>query len=159
MPATYRLLVCEARHGLSPVRRVVVSPCRWKATRNWLPSGHAGKLNSATRGCAVCKATGFSPETRGMIRNGTSASLVCLVFVLRTVTFTRASCSYSSGRQANSDRLLKSRKIWTAGAAQETAMAATKQAINGILLRIAAKYGTDFALWSDCAGFHRVDRQ
>ena len=31
-------------------------------------------------------------------------------------------------------------------------MAATKQEINGILLRIAAKYVTDFALWSDCAG-------
>src|SRR5437867_2065391 len=38
-------------------------------------------------------------------------------------------------------------------------MAATKQAINGILLRIAAKYGTDFALWSDRAGSHRLHHQ
>jgi hypothetical protein len=31
-------------------------------------------------------------------------------------------------------------------------MAAIKQEINGILLHIAAKYVTDFAWWSDCAG-------
>ena len=32
-----------------------------------------------------------------LIRNGSSASPVCFVFVLRTVTLTRASCSYNSG--------------------------------------------------------------
>src|SRR5438132_5362010 len=37
-------------------------------------------------------------------------------------------------------------KIWTTGAARETAMAATKQEIKSNLLRIAAKYVTDFAL-------------
>jgi hypothetical protein len=43
--------------------------------------------------------------------------------------------------------------------AAETAVAATKQEINGILLRIAAKYGTDFALWSDGGLLHGQSAQ
>src|ERR1700722_19862205 len=120
MPATYMLLVFEARQGVSPVRRVVASPCRSNATRDWLPSGHAGKLISATRGWEVWTATGVWPVARGVIRNGSSASPLSFVWVLSTVTLMRASCSYNLGSQAKSDERPKSRTTWNVPSSSAT---------------------------------------
>src|SRR4051794_38088387 len=98
MPATYTLLLIEARQGWFGVRAGASSPFKRNATRNCEPSGQAGALKRATSGWDVGVTTA-ADFARGTIANGISASDVSAP--TRTVTRIRASCSYSSGDQLN----------------------------------------------------------